>query len=98
MEEGETLDGGGGYTDLGPGSAIDYPRHPSGGLPDVPAAEAFFTGTWGLRVAARQGDVVYLRGTGAEGGSRHFRQVCKQVGDVHGVGRGDLVARDHIEW
>jgi catechol 2,3-dioxygenase-like lactoylglutathione lyase family enzyme len=36
------------------------------GLPDVAAAEAFFTGTWGLSVAARQGDAVYLRGTGAD--------------------------------
>ncbi|WP_298929481.1 VOC family protein [uncultured Ramlibacter sp.] len=36
------------------------------GLPDVAAAEAFFTGTWNLRVAARQGEVVYLRGTGAD--------------------------------
>jgi hypothetical protein len=30
------------------------------------AAEAFFTSTWNLSVAARQGDVVYLRGTGAD--------------------------------
>ncbi len=36
------------------------------GLPDVAAAEAFFTGTWGLAVAARAGDAVYLRGTGAD--------------------------------
>jgi catechol 2,3-dioxygenase-like lactoylglutathione lyase family enzyme len=36
------------------------------GLPDVPAAEAFFTGTWNLSVAARQGEAVYLRGTGAD--------------------------------
>lgn len=36
------------------------------GLPDVAAAEAFFTGTWNLRVAAREGDAVYLRGTGAD--------------------------------
>lgn len=36
------------------------------GLPDVAAAEAFFTATWGLSVAARQGDAVYLRGTGAD--------------------------------
>lgn len=36
------------------------------GLPDVAAAEAFFTGTWGLSVTARQGDAVYLRGTGAD--------------------------------
>lgn len=36
------------------------------GLPDVAAAEAFFTNTWNLSVAARQGDAVYLRGTGAD--------------------------------
>ena len=36
------------------------------GLPDVAAAEAFYTQTWGLGVAARQGTSVYLRGTGAD--------------------------------
>jgi catechol-2,3-dioxygenase len=36
------------------------------GLADVPAAEAFFTGTWGLEVAARDKDAVYLRGTGTD--------------------------------
>ena len=36
------------------------------GLPDVPAAEDFFTRVWHLSVAARQGDAVYLRGTGAD--------------------------------
>ncbi|MFC5498556.1 VOC family protein [Caenimonas terrae] len=36
------------------------------GLPDVPAAEQFFTRVWNLSVAARQGDAVYLRGTGAD--------------------------------
>ena len=36
------------------------------GLADVPAAEKFFTGIWGLSVAARDGDSVYLRGTGAD--------------------------------
>ncbi len=36
------------------------------GLPDVAAAEAFFTGVWNLSVAARQGGAVYLRGTGAD--------------------------------
>ena len=36
------------------------------GLPDVPAAEKFFTETWHLAVAARQGESVYLRGTGAD--------------------------------
>ena len=36
------------------------------GLPDVPAAEAFFTKVWNLGVAARQGDAVFLRGTGAD--------------------------------
>ena len=36
------------------------------GVPDVAAAEAFFTGTWNLAVADRAGDAVYLRGTGAD--------------------------------
>ena len=36
------------------------------GLPDVAAAEAFYTQTWNLSVAARQGASVYLRGTGAD--------------------------------
>ncbi len=36
------------------------------GVPDVAAAEAFFTGTWNLAVADRAGDTVYLRGTGAD--------------------------------
>jgi catechol 2,3-dioxygenase-like lactoylglutathione lyase family enzyme len=36
------------------------------GLADVPAAETFFTEVWNLRVAARAGDSVYLRGTGAD--------------------------------
>jgi catechol 2,3-dioxygenase-like lactoylglutathione lyase family enzyme len=36
------------------------------GLPDVPAAEDFFTRVWNLSVVARQGDAVYLRGTGAD--------------------------------
>ena len=36
------------------------------GLPDVAAAEAFYTHTWRLSVVARQGGSVYLRGTGAE--------------------------------
>ncbi|MEO5672631.1 MAG: VOC family protein [Ramlibacter sp.] len=36
------------------------------GLPDVAAAEKFYTETWNLSVAARRGDSVYLRGTGAD--------------------------------
>ncbi|MEN9627334.1 MAG: hypothetical protein RJA10_561, partial [Pseudomonadota bacterium] len=35
-------------------------------LPDVAAAEAFYTGVWNLAVAARRGGSVYLRGTGAD--------------------------------
>ena len=35
------------------------------GVPDVVAAEAFYTGTWLLGVAARSASTVYLRGTGA---------------------------------
>ena len=36
------------------------------GLPDVAAAEKFYTETWNLSVAARAGDAVYLRGTGPD--------------------------------
>ena len=36
------------------------------GLPDLAAAEAFYTTTWNLSVAARKGQSVYLRGTGAD--------------------------------
>ena len=36
------------------------------GLADVPAAEKFFTEVWKLSVAARVGEVVYLRGTGSD--------------------------------
>ena len=36
------------------------------GLPDVAAAEKFYTETWGLSVAARRGSSVYLRGSGAD--------------------------------
>ena len=36
------------------------------GLSDIAAAEKFYTDTWGLCVAARQGGSVYLRGTGSD--------------------------------
>ena len=35
------------------------------GVPDVAAAERFYTGTWNLSVAARTARTVYLRGSGA---------------------------------
>jgi len=35
-------------------------------VPDLAAAEAFYTGTWHLDVAAREPGVLYLRGTGAD--------------------------------
>ncbi len=35
-------------------------------VPDLAAAEAFYTGTWQLHVAARAQGVVYLRGSGAD--------------------------------
>lgn len=47
---------------LGPIQAL---RSVDIGLADVPAAEKFFTETWNLRVADRAGEVVYLRGSGA---------------------------------
>ena len=34
------------------------------GVPDMDRAEAFYTETWGLRVCARYGKIVYLRATG----------------------------------
>ena len=36
------------------------------GVPDIVRAAAFYTGTWGLEVAARQGRAVYLRATGPD--------------------------------
>jgi catechol 2,3-dioxygenase len=36
------------------------------GVPDIEGAEAFYTRTWGLEVAARQGGAVYLRATGPD--------------------------------
>lgn len=36
------------------------------GVPDLVQAEAFYTKTWGLRVSARSGDIVYLRATGRD--------------------------------
>jgi len=36
------------------------------GVPDLVRAEAFYTQTWGLAVAARQGGAVYLRATGRD--------------------------------
>ena len=35
-------------------------------VPDLDAAQAFYTGTWGLEVAERQPGVLYLRGSGAD--------------------------------
>lgn len=35
------------------------------GVPDLAAAETFYTNTWHLQVVARTADAVYLRGTGA---------------------------------
>jgi catechol 2,3-dioxygenase len=36
------------------------------GVPDIAGAEAFYTRTWGLEVAARQDGAVYLRATGPD--------------------------------
>ena len=36
------------------------------GVPDIARAEAFYTETWGLAVAAREGRAVYLRATGRD--------------------------------
>ncbi len=36
------------------------------GVPDLARAEAFYKETWGLRVCARYGEVVYLRATGSD--------------------------------
>jgi catechol 2,3-dioxygenase len=35
-------------------------------VPDLAAAEAFYTGTWHLDVASRSAEALYLRGTGAD--------------------------------
>jgi len=34
------------------------------GVPELPAAEGFYTAAWGLELAERRGDVVYLRASG----------------------------------
>lgn len=34
------------------------------GVPDIARAEVFYTRTWGLRVCARHGEIVYLRASG----------------------------------
>jgi catechol 2,3-dioxygenase len=36
------------------------------GTPDLALSERFYTAVWGLEVAARQGEAVYLRATGAD--------------------------------
>lgn len=36
------------------------------GLPDLPAAQAFYVDTWRLKVAAQTADAVYLRASGAD--------------------------------
>ena len=36
------------------------------GTPDIALSERFYTQVWGLEVAARQGETVYLRATGAD--------------------------------
>ncbi|MDP3085171.1 MAG: glyoxalase, partial [Rubrivivax sp.] len=35
-------------------------------VPDLARAEAFYTGTWRLTVAARADGAIYLRGTGGD--------------------------------
>lgn len=47
-------------------SPVSHLRSVEAGVPDVAAAERFFVDTWGLRVVARDGATVYLRGTGAD--------------------------------
>src|ERR1017187_4290277 len=49
-------------------SMADFPitaiRSVEFGVPDLDRAEEFYTGTWGLRMCARYGEIVYLRATG----------------------------------
>lgn len=66
-----------------PISSITSLRSVEIGLPDVAAAEAFFTGTWNLTVAGRQGDAVYLRGTGADHHLLALRPAARAV--LHSV-------------
>ena len=47
------------------------------GLPDVAAAEKFYTQTWGLNVAGREGSSVYLRGTGADHPLLSLHESCR---------------------
>lgn len=46
-------------------SLVNALRSVEFGVPDVEAAERFYTGTWNLTVAARTARTVYLRGTAA---------------------------------
>ena len=48
-----------------PQSLITALRSVELGVDDVPTHEKFYTGAWGLTVAAREGETVYLRATGA---------------------------------
>lgn len=73
------------------------------GLPDVAAAEKFYTQTWGLGVAARRGSSVYLRGTGAdhhllslhESRQPELQMVTFWAASAHALGRiADSVARN----
>ena len=57
--------------------------------PDVDAARAFYEDLWGLEAVAREGDAVYLRGTGPE----HHVAVLRDA-DSPGVARVNLGAPD----
>ena len=56
-------------------------------VPDLGAAERFYTDTWRLSVAAREGDRLYLRGSGED----HHLLALHEAGGRHGVAPRRLV-------
>ena len=50
-------------------------------VPDLAAAKKFYEDSWGLETAAKEGNAVYLRGTGSE----HHCLVLREGGDTHAV-------------
>jgi catechol 2,3-dioxygenase-like lactoylglutathione lyase family enzyme len=65
------------------------------GVPDVPAAERFYTAAWGLELAERRGDVVYLRASGDDPYvlALHPRPQPAMLWVTFGVAAVDVLAR-----
>lgn len=79
-------------------------------VPDLAAAEAFYTATWRLEVAARAEGVLYLRGSGADhhllalhahAGVPRLRQVtlrARHGGAMEAIARAAAEAGGTVEW